>query len=84
MATTYVVLLERFIDGEDEHADKLTAYIPWGAPVEAANAEQACRQLAERMEDLVDGTTFRAVPARNWEGGRNTFKAETRRRLLKS
>lgn len=84
MATTYVVLLERLIDDDDEPADQIEAYIPWGEPVEAANAEQACRQLAERMEDLGDGVTMRAVPARNWESGRNTFKAETRRRLLKS
>jgi hypothetical protein len=75
MATTYVVLLEQGApeDGLYGVADE----------IEAANAEQACRKVAGAMSDeqLERGVTLRAVPARNWDGGRHTLKAETQRRI---
>jgi hypothetical protein len=83
MATEYVVLQE------NKHPDDVdNDYPPYKAvaTVEAANAEKACRIVAEKMSDesLENGVTLIAVPARNWTSGRNTFKAETRRRLLRS
>jgi hypothetical protein len=84
MATTYVVLLERMmIDAEDEHSNRVAAAIPWGDPVEATNAEQARRRVAERMDeaDLEAGVTLIAVPERSWRTGRGALKAETTRRI---
>jgi hypothetical protein len=84
MATSYVVLRE----DEDDTIERTT--VVGGGPIyfaetvmEAANAMQACRKVAEDMSEteLDGGVTLIAVPARNWNSGRHTLKAETQRRI---
>jgi hypothetical protein len=85
MATTYVVLWEHLHGNEPDGA---TDYIILGE-VEAANAEQARRRVANNgMSNAPaaelesdEGVTLIAVPARNWTSGRGTLKAETQRRI---
>jgi hypothetical protein len=71
-ATEYVVLRE-----------EAGAYAVEREGVEAPNALTACRRVAEDMAvDALDGgVTLIAVPARNWNSGRHTLKAETTRRI---
>jgi hypothetical protein len=74
--TTYVVLQEHpGTDGRDEFLVVDT--------VEAANAEQARRKVAEALldADLDAGVTMIAVPERNWRTGRGTVKAEMQRKI---
>lgn len=77
-----------YTQGADED-DESVSYLLVN-PVDAGSAEQACRLAAGNLpsapaEELEkQGVTLIAVPARNWTSGRNTFKAETRRRLLRS
>lgn len=76
MATTYVVV-RAITRGEDETYTLV-------ARVEATNAEKARRIVAEEEipgNDLEAGVTLIAVPARNWDSGRGTLKAETTRRI---
>jgi hypothetical protein len=84
MATTYVVLRE--VDGFDPAVTDVTGYIEAADAVLANNAQAACRRVADEMTDdeLAGGVTLIAVPARNWTSGRNTFRAETQRKLLRS
>jgi hypothetical protein len=79
--TRYMVLEEKGLADDDDRSP----YMICGS-VTAANAEKACRIVADDMSDadLANGITLIAVPARNWTSGRNTFKSETRRRLLKA
>jgi hypothetical protein len=79
MATTYCVLHE---DGH-EVEDGIVATYSVVKEVEALNAGQACRKVAEQYpeSDLDGGVTLIAVPARNWNGGRHTLRAETTRRI---
>jgi len=81
MATTYVVLQEAS-DGNGFDPD-VTGYRIVEEGVEAANAEQARRKVAERLPggEVELGVTLIAVPARNWRTGRGTLKAETQRRI---
>jgi hypothetical protein len=85
---SYIVLWEYVQGNEDD--GKVLAYHEIDE-VDARSAEHACRLVAEgdlkpalaaEIDDT--GLTLRAVPARNWNSGRNTFKAETQRRLLRS
>jgi len=76
MATVYIVLA---VNKEPEHADTFDLV----KEVEAPNALKACRKVAETFEDqyLEQGVTLIAVPARNWNSGRHTLRAETTRRI---
>ena len=78
MATTYVVLREWAAGREDG-----TVVHTIVATAVAANADQARRLAAEGLpvEEVDDGVTLIAVPARNWKTGRGTLKAETQRRI---
>ena len=79
MATTYVVLREWPAGREGEKI----VYIVVEQSLEANNAEHARRRAAERLpaEEVDDGVTLVAVPARNWKTGHGTLKAETQRRI---
>jgi kynureninase len=77
MATTYIVL-------EEGGSGETASYTVAGRVEDAANAEQARRQIAEGMNESRlnnDGVTLIAVPERNWRTGRGTLKAETTRRI---
>lgn len=78
MATTYVVLREWAADREDG-----TLVHTLIGEVEAANATQARIRASAVLpdEEVDDGVTLIAVPARNWKTGRGTLKAETQRRI---
>ena len=84
--TTYVVLWEHVTGNGD--AEGATSYFVVGTV--AAATPKAARELAGDLPGLgpgiveqieKDGAQFRAVPARNWDGGYGTVKAETQRRI---
>jgi len=85
MATEYVVLWEHVAGNDGEGA---TSYFVVGT-VNAATPKQARELVADDPElgaaivaELEeDGARFHAVPARNWNGGYGTVKAETQRRI---
>lgn len=78
--TTYVVFSK---EGGDDNTPPVK-YVLVAEEIEANNAEQACRRVAEKMDDKSfdgGGIELIAIPARNWASGRHTLKAETTRRI---
>jgi hypothetical protein len=79
--TSYVILRATGNNyGGEQHPE---FYLASKAPVEAASAEHARRKFADELPDadLDTGVELFAVPARNWSS--ETYKAETKRRVVK-